>query len=303
MNNNKQYVIIGAFVIFSLAAMIIIGIWLAFGLDDTKYNTYLAVFNEPVDGLQLNSDVKFNGVSVGKVSAININKKNPSNVDVELAIQDGTPITTSTYATLMAQGITGLSYIGLQTKYRKPPIQLLTPTSSPPYTEIVTKPSILSNITQQIEKVSNDVGDISNSVAKMVNNENSLKVNDIITNVDDITKTIANNDKNIQQSFDNLNKILANISDSSDQFNDMITNINQTARSVAIVGEQVAEIAKSVQFQTLQGLNQVVIPELATSIRDINESAIQLNQLLDALNKNPSMLVTGQLPPQPGPGE
>jgi phospholipid/cholesterol/gamma-HCH transport system substrate-binding protein len=303
MNNNKQYVIIGAFVIFSLAAMIIIGIWLAFGLDDTKYNTYLAVFNEPVDGLQLNSDVKFNGVSVGKVSAININKKNPSNVDVELAIQDGTPITTSTYATLMAQGITGLSYIGLQTKYRKPPIQLLTPTSSPPYTEIVTKPSILSNITQQIEKVSNDVGDISNSVAKMVNNENSLKVNDIITNVDDITKTIANNDKNIQQSFDNLNKILANISDSSNQFNDMITNINQTAKSVAIVGEQVAEIAKSVQFQTLQGLNQVVIPELATSIRDINQSAIQLNQLLDALNKNPSMLVTGQLPPQPGPGE
>ncbi|MDC0535129.1 MCE family protein [Francisellaceae bacterium] len=303
MNNNKQYVIIGAFVIFSLAAMIIIGIWLAFGLDDTKYNTYLAVFNEPVDGLQLNSDVKFNGVSVGKVSAININKKNPSNVDVELAIQDGTPITTSTYATLMAQGITGLSYIGLQTKYRKPPIQLLTPTSSPPYTEIVTKPSILSNITQQIEKVSNDVGDISNSVAKMVNNENSLKVNDIITNVDDITKTIANNDKNIQQSFDNLNKILANISDSSNQFNDMITNINQTAKSVAIVGEQVAEIAKSVQFQTLQGLNQVVIPELATSIRDINESAIQLNQLLDALNRNPSMLVTGQLPPQPGPGE
>ncbi len=303
MNNSKQYVIIGAFVIFSLTAMIVIGIWLAFGLDDTKYNTYLAVFNESVDGLQLNSDVKFNGVSVGKVSAININKKNPSSVDVELQIQEGTPITTSTYATLMSQGITGLSYVGLQTKYRRPPIQLLTPTSSPPYTEIVTKPSILSNITQQIEKVSTDIGDISNSVAKIVNNENSQKVNDIITNFANITQTIANNDKNIQQSFDNLNKILANVSDSSDQFNEMVGNINDTAKSVSIVGEQVALIAKSVQFQTLQGLNQVIIPELATTINGINESTTKLNQLLDALNRNPSILVTGELPPEPGPGE
>ena len=303
MNNSKQYVIIGAFVIFSLTAMIFIGIWLAFGLDDTKYNTFLTVFNESVDGLQLNSDVKFNGVSVGKVSAIYINKRNPSNVDVELQIKEGTPVTTSTYATLMAQGITGLSYIGLQTKYHKPPIQLLTPTSSPPYTEISTKPSVLSSITQQVEKVSNDIGEISTSVAKMVNNENSQKITNIISNVNSITATIAANNKNIQQSFNSLNNILQSISQASSQFNKTIENINETASSVAQVGQEVAALGQSIQNQTIQGINQVIIPEFATTLRDINEISIQLNELLNTLNRNPSILVKGELPPTPGPGE
>ncbi|MFT6834162.1 MAG: phospholipid/cholesterol/gamma-HCH transport system substrate-binding protein [Francisellaceae bacterium] len=303
MNNSKQYVIIGAFVIFTLTAMIFIGVWLAFGLSNVKYSTFIAVFNESVDGLQLNSDVKFNGVSVGKVSAITINNKNPSDVDVELQIQEGTPVTTYTYATLMAQGITGLSYIGLQTKYHKPPIQLLSSTESPPYTSITTKPSIFSNITQQIDNVSNEIGAISTSTSKLINDKNSKTIIDIINNIDTFTGTFASNNKNIEDSIKSLSITLNNLSESSSKFNVTINNINDTAKSISIVAAEVAKIAKSFQSQTLQGINQVVIPEAYESLKNINTATIQLNELLQSINNNPSILVTGELAPEPGPGE
>ena len=63
---------LGMFVILSFGAMVTAGVALgshAIKRDTTKYHTY---FNESVQGLDVGSPVKFRGVTIGAVSAIEI---------------------------------------------------------------------------------------------------------------------------------------------------------------------------------------------------------------------------------------
>ncbi|NOR57791.1 MAG: MCE family protein, partial [Sulfurimonas sp.] len=75
-----------------------------------KYNI---LFDESVLGLNLDSAVKYRGISVGKVTRLRINPQNSEQVEVQVTILNTTPIKETTVAKLTSQGITGLSYINL----------------------------------------------------------------------------------------------------------------------------------------------------------------------------------------------
>ncbi len=56
--------------------------------------------HESVAGLGVNSAVKYNGVNVGSVKKTSLNNQNPEQVRLLLQIEEHTPITEGTTATL-----------------------------------------------------------------------------------------------------------------------------------------------------------------------------------------------------------
>ena len=69
MRNNKQYLIVGTFVLIGIA--MIVGILLWFSASNRKaYDIYRITFSESIDGVTTNSMVKYNGVVVGQAVAI-----------------------------------------------------------------------------------------------------------------------------------------------------------------------------------------------------------------------------------------
>ena len=299
MNNSKQYIAIGIFVVFSIAAAIFITIWLAFGINDTKYNTYVATFHEAVDGLQLNSNVTFNGVPIGKVTKIDINHKHPGSVDVTLSIEEGTPITDHTYATLMSQGITGLSYVGLINKPKKGngqqgdkdsgKVKRLKPSNGPPYTHIPTKPSMMTNITREVGSVAKNINKITDALSNVINKENTRKVSNILNNINMVMEDVANNKHKINNSIKNLQVTLENIQKTSRQMNRLITNI--------------AILSENINTEVMPEVNHVLVPQLSQTLENIDAATYRMNSFMRKLNRNPSILVTGQAPLPPGPGE
>ncbi len=291
--NKNRYFIVGLFIIIVTIGMIFIGFWLAFGLNDTKYNTYLARFNESVDGLNLNAPVNYNGVNIGKVTDINIDHKNPSIVIVTMQIQEGVPIFTNTYASLVPQGITGQVYISFSLK-GKSPQAALPPTKEAPFPVIQTKASFLTNIVNQMSVLAEQVTNISKRVGQIVDTDNVKKVDDILSNLQTISNSIAKNSQAINQSLTSLNIVLKNAAISSNKLNSLMSNVEQASKAIAATSQDVSKISQSLQTQTIQGFNNVILPELGQTLASVNQSARELNQLVSKLNNNPSILVRGQ---------
>ena len=110
METKVNLAAVGLFVVVLVAALVAGILWIASGGAFQKhYDHYLAIEEESVAGLNLNAPVKFNGVDVGKVSAIRLDPADPQRVTLEFAIEGGTPIKTDTTAVLRTQGLTGIA--------------------------------------------------------------------------------------------------------------------------------------------------------------------------------------------------
>lgn len=298
---NNRYFIVGLFIIVTTTIMLFIGFWLAFGLKNIKYNIYMAKFYESVNGLNSNAPINYNGVNVGKVQHIEIDKKNPSIVIVTMQIQEGTPIFTNTFASLAPQGITGQIYISLSLKGDKP-ATAVSPKQQPPYPIVKTQASLLTSIVDQISIGTKKITEIADRINQIISEENVKKTNDIIHHLQTLSKTIANNNNNIQQSMNALHRLLNNIANSSTQFNQVIKSFNQTSKSITDTSKQVNQMAKTLQNQTLQALNNSLLPQFHQTLNNINQNTLALNKLLTTLNQNPSVLIRGQITHQDMPG-
>src|SRR3990167_10024623 len=113
MDTKVNYTIVGLFVILVGAIAVLLFLWLTSLKHRDVYDTYIVYMHEEVSGLNAQSAVRYNGVKVGYVESIRLNPKDPQQVVLTLKIKQGTPITTSTIATLKSEGITGVDYVGL----------------------------------------------------------------------------------------------------------------------------------------------------------------------------------------------
>jgi phospholipid/cholesterol/gamma-HCH transport system substrate-binding protein len=225
METKVNYTVVGIFVVMLFSAIIFSVIWLSAGFSSQGYNIYKVYMSESVSGLSIDSDVEFNGVDIGNVTNMHINKRNPRLVELLLKIQSGTPITEGTRATLKAKGITGTAFIALQDKGND-----LTPLSKAPgesYPVIKTAPSLFLRLDTALSDLATNMKLITAEVKTVLNAQNQKAFKQTLINMRNITNTIAANNQqltsilqnsaNIMQAFDQqtlpaANQALANIS-------------------------------------------------------------------------------------------
>ena len=111
MENRSHAFMTGIFTLSLLVAAVLFGIW--FNRDRVEYDPYLLATTLAVPGLNPQAAVRYRGLEVGKVDAIDFDPKMAGQILIHLAIDPATPITKTTYATLGYQGVTGIAYIQL----------------------------------------------------------------------------------------------------------------------------------------------------------------------------------------------
>ena len=77
MESKVNYTAVGLFVVILSAALIGLGLWIGADISPKDYRRYDAFFNESVSGLNANAPVKYRGVTVGRVSHIQLSPDNP----------------------------------------------------------------------------------------------------------------------------------------------------------------------------------------------------------------------------------
>ena len=111
MEKNANYALVGLSTLILTVASVVFVIWLARVSFARDFDLYDIVFQGPVRGINEGGEVHFNGIKVGEITKIALDKTNPNNVITRVRVTEDVPIRVDSYATLEPQGITGLNYI------------------------------------------------------------------------------------------------------------------------------------------------------------------------------------------------
>ena len=250
MRSKGYYTVIGLMVVALSVVAIALGVMLEFGGTKHDYKRYQILFTEPVDGLSEQAPVKLNGVTVGVVNSISIDKNDIAKVKVIVNIEQSTPIMTSTVARLTPQGITGLEYISLRVKHN----------SNKPITaqagelpQIPSGNSIFRNLIQQASKIEQDIRLATKQLTRLFSDKNVRHVNQVLESLD----------KTSQQFRENIMPGMTAA----------LSNVNN------------------------------MMPAVTSGVNQLEQLMQQTQQLIESLQRNPSIILHGTLPPAPGPGE
>ncbi|MEN9946422.1 MAG: hypothetical protein RLZZ293_808 [Pseudomonadota bacterium] len=302
MENKKQYFIVGSFVLLGIGAIIAILLWFS-ASSRKEYDIYRVVFTEPVDGVTTSSVIKYNGVEVGKVQAISLDNKDPRNVYVDIAVNHGLNITTATYATLKAQGVTGMSYVALNLNPERKTFTTLATHNTPPYPIIPAEPSLLYSLSSQAQSVATNIHDVSGQVKVLLNEQNLQHMTNIIKNMDQVTGAVASQSGSIAKSVAMVSQVLQNVNENTAHLNDAIVQLSELSKALQKNSQSFDGLLNSVQNNTLRNVNTILLPNINQVVTNMNNVTLQFNELVKLINQNPSALVRGKAAPVAGPGE
>lgn len=307
MEERANYTLIGLFVVLMGAALAGAALWLSVGIDVTVYHTYAVSMDEAVSGLSEQAPVKYNGVQVGYVKRITLNKKNPQKVILLLSIKKNTPITTSTSASLESQGITGITYIGLRAKSANG--EMITKKPGEKYPEIPYAPSFLVRLNEALRDVLEDFRLISKAVTELLSEKNVNSVTQSLADFSAFTGMLKDKSIAIGHTIDNADKILKNVESASTQFPALISEIRQSTNEIKLMGKDVAKAGRAMSKtmdsgrRAVDNISQQAVPSAVSLLQKLNNVAGNLEQISAEMRKNPSMLLRGKAPGRPGPGE
>jgi phospholipid/cholesterol/gamma-HCH transport system substrate-binding protein len=304
MENKSHALAAGAFVILVTALLVALAAWL---MRDTRIRDTLEFSTrESVTGLQPQAAVRYRGIAVGKVEDIEFDPKVRGNVLVTLAINQGTPITKSTYAVLGYQGVTGLAYVQLDDDGSSNELLDLSASITP---RIVLKPSLLSKLSDQGANILIQVEETTKRLNQLLAPEKQ-KILDAQFGPErtDIPALV----KDTRGAMQSMQTAATDMSQAA-------KSTNQAAQSIQVVGQRVAEKGGTLDRvnegltsanntaqaigQSAQALTANTLPRATRMADDASRAARSTSRVVNELGDNPQSLIFGNAPVPPGPGE
>lgn len=307
MESKANYTIVGLVIVILTAALISVSLWLSVGFDKKQYVIYAVYMSEAVSGLNDDSAVKFNGVQVGRVKQIQLDRTNPQRVRLLLAIESKIPITTSTRATLISQGITGNTYVGLIANSSD--LRPLVKGPHDKYPIIPTSPSIFNQLDKVLKDVSVNVNDVSKEVKKIFDDENAKNIAKTLHNLSVLSDVVARNKSNIDASFKDAHLLLKNVAKASRDLPGITKELHVSIKKINRMATQMADAAGKVSNTmdsgklTIDKISQQTIPPIVNLVNQLNSIAANIEIISQQMRQNPSVIIRGVSPPKPGPGE
>lgn len=245
METRANYVLIGAVTLLGVLAAFAFFLWYAKISIDRRFDYYDIVFDS-VTGLSQSADVRFNGITVGRVLTIGIDPQDASRVRVQIEVNDGTPIRSDTVATLQVQGVTGVSFVSLSNSDpNAPPIE---PDPTTGLLTIRSEPSVLDTLLETAPQLLSEATKLLRELGSFTGPDNQQRVSQILDNV-------ANASAGLDTALKDFSAISGSVRSGVDQisaFTGRLEGIANRAETTLGVAETTLESAK-VAFDASKG--------------------------------------------------
>jgi len=223
METRASFVFIGAFTILAIFAGLGLFLWLAKVEINKSYTQYDILFDQ-VSGLDQSSPVRFNGVDVGKVLRIALDRTQESKVRVRIEVSATTPIRQGTEATLSSQGVTGVGFVGLEggtTDAPRLPVDPITDVA-----EIPSKNTAVQSLIEDAPDLLKQAQLVMANIGKFTTPQNADHVGNILANLDKSSGKISTLMDDLSKASDSLSGAATNIASFSDKLDSVATNAN-----------------------------------------------------------------------------
>lgn len=286
MEAKTNYTLVGVVVLILTAGLLSTLVLLSTGFDNKEYIKYSVYINESIHGLNDESPVKFNGVKVGMVDGVGLDKANPQKIKLVLKIAKDVLITESTQATLITQGITGNTFLGL--KATSPSLKPLSKAPGERYPVIPYVPSFFSQFEENVATISRNLNTVFDS-------ENVRHLKKSLVSMDDILSAISKNDKQINETLQTLPQVMYELKAGARDFSAMTQRVSNASK-------QFSETMRAGQ-NSIDQLNQQTFPNITSLVRRIDLIAANLEEVSALMRQNPAVVIRGTTPQPSGPGE
>ena len=314
---------VGLFLICGITVVILGIIWLGMSNYLEKGRLFVAYYDESVQGLDVDSPVKYRGVHIGRVHTIGV-APDGEMIEVVLKIEsdikpkdDGQNLV----AQLKSVGITGLMFIELEQKEANdrdyPSLDF-----KPEYPVISTRPSEISKIFQGIEDIFNlfralDANTISNQLTAALKKINQTiddakladMVNEFRTTIKEMQKLVSSDKMDqlllsMEQTSNNLGKMAIN---ADGGISDVRQTVGRLDRVISTSGGNVQEITadlKASAMQVKQAMEtatallentdrqvDTIQRQVSVTLNGIDRAADTMNRFLNQLANQPSQVI------------
>lgn len=189
METRASYVLIGAFTLGILVLGLLFVLWIGKLQLDREWNLYDVVFKEAVTGLTVGGAVQYNGIQVGEVRRLSLDRDNPSEVVARVRVTGGTPVKADTIAKLTFTGLTGVAII--QLSGGSTGAAPLAPEASQDVARIYAQESALQKLLTSSEDIVTSVNDLMLRLSLLLRQENIDRVTATLDHVEKITGETA----------------------------------------------------------------------------------------------------------------
>jgi phospholipid/cholesterol/gamma-HCH transport system substrate-binding protein len=280
MASQKVKFTVGLFVFSGIVIAVLAFIWLGMSRILEKGQRYAIYFDETVQGLDIDSPVKYRGVTIGRVVNIDV-APDSKLIQVIAKMEKGHNIDPNIVAQLSVVGITGSMFIELDLKAKEEPDKSPPLSFKPEYPVLASKPSNISEILEGIDDFLNqiraiDLEGISGRIKDTLDNFNKLMAD----------ANIKRLSGKLEKSFDDINVIT-----DRGRWNRIILSIETAMKTLESVTGK-ADISADRLDNTLKSLEKISTENeknITQAINDFKTAMTKVNMLLDTGNS----VVTG----------
>ena len=189
METRGSYVVVGSFVLVLTLGLVAFAVWLGAVQIAAETDRYRIYFTGSVTGLQVGSQVRYNGIPVGTVDSLAIDPDNIERVLVTVALNADTPIRENSVATLELQGITGGVFVQITGGTQRAPPLVAEPDEPPPI--IAAGRSDIEEVIRTAPELVQGASEVLDRVSAVLSDENLRTISAILVDMRAISQALG----------------------------------------------------------------------------------------------------------------
>ena len=310
MESRAYALITGLFVLGIAGCILLWAQWLAkTPLERTHYRVVSSV---PVSGLNPEAQVRYRGMSVGRVTAIGLDSKDPRRILVKIDVDESIPLTRGTYAQLGMEGITGIAYVHLLDEYKD-----MKPLEKAPdgVGELPLRPSFFDAISDNAEGAMKDARELMASMNGLLTPENRKRLSATLASLERVSANLEASSERMPATMARVEAWLSE--DNRRLVVGSLQGVNETAKSLPELARETQQLVKdardlvvqigklSTEANTTAGaMRDGTLPRVNALAESVERGAARVGRMAAEIDRQPESLIWGKKPvARPGPGE
>jgi len=307
MENRSHALMTGIFTIALLVATVLIGLW--FNRDKTELVQYEIVTTQSIPGLNPQATVRYRGLEIGRVDTIDFDPRVTGQILIRLSVDEASPITSTTYASLGYQGVTGIAFIQLNDERTGSPRLA---TGGKRIARIPLRPGLLDQLEDRGLAILDKAEKITTSLDELLSPENRATMLGAFESVDRAADAYAAIPQRLDPVLDRLPSLVTKVDRSMDSIDTLATSATSMTRNydnlatrlqapdgpIERLNSTIGALGAATSELELETLPHVVqmTDEARASLRAVRRTA-------NSFSDRPQSILFGTPGDAPGPGE